>query len=257
MDPACFTIDLAAVPALLSAHDIPLTLLAASFIPFPLPIAALRAIIDESGTSHILVYDGSQVLGLIAQGAFQHPLADGADILIGSTHKSCYGPQGGLVLTNSKRYAAALRDYLALDIASGIGLVDNVHVNRVAALGVALEELRDDTNYAERVIRNARTLARALDEAGVPVRFAARGYTASHQLFLDLTPARAERFCRALETVGIFIDTAGRLGVAEVTHRGYGRTMMERVAGVIADVYRRGPTEGARAQVRAQVRELV
>ena len=34
------------------------------------------------------MYDAAHVLGLIAGGQFQQPIAEGADLMMGSTHKS-------------------------------------------------------------------------------------------------------------------------------------------------------------------------
>jgi glycine hydroxymethyltransferase len=177
------------------------------------------------------------VLGLIACGTFQDPINEGADILIGSTHKSLYGPQGGLVLTNSDFHAKKLRTMLDFTIDEGIGLVDNPHMNRVAALGIALEELACDPGYGERVVANAQALAKALDEFGVPVRFKKRGFTKSHQILLDLKDDDAKSLCQQLEDVGIFVDVACRLGTSEVTHIGMGPSDMDFIAELISDVF--------------------
>ncbi len=231
------TIDAAQTVELLAREEVRLAFLGASFIPFPHPVKELRQGLVEAGHACLLVYDGSHVLGLIACGGFQDPLREGADVLIGSTHKSFFGPQGGLVLTDSPRLAGSLKKMLELDLDAGIGLVDNPHLNRIAALGLALEEMIEDTSYGGRVVENARVLARSLDEAGVPVRFRERGYTASHQILLDLDAADAERLCRALEEACIFIDAWGRLGTAEVTHHGMGAGEMRAMAAWIAGIY--------------------
>ena len=209
--PGTFEPDPGALP---SCRELRLLIAGASYIPFPHALPPLM------GLCRPLVFDGSHVLGLIAGGVFQDPLREGADALIGSTHKSLPGPQGGLVLTNSDEIAARYRAILDFDVKSGIGLVDNPHPARIAALGVALERLIEDRGYGRRVVENARALAKGLEEEGVPVRFRDRGYTESHQLFLDLPGAEAEAYCRALEEKGIFIDVAGRMGAAEVTSRG-------------------------------------
>ena len=101
-----------------------------SFIPFPHPAKQLSNVAD--GTC---VYDGSHVLGLIAGGEFQDPLREGCSLLIGSTHKSFPGPQGGIILSNDEeafnRVAGKIHP----------GIVDNIHLDRVAALAVALIEM--------------------------------------------------------------------------------------------------------------------
>jgi len=231
-------------------NDVKLTILGSSFIPFPHPVREIRGFIDSSEHGSKLVYDGAHVLGLIAGGEFQDPLGEGAEILFGSTHKSLYGPQGGIILTNSDEHAGKLRQYLDIDLESGIGLVDNPHVNRIAALGLALEELIQDVDYARRTIHNAKSLARALAGSGVPVRFPERDHTESHQVLLDLEVPRARKLCQELEKVSIFIDVAGRLGTAEITHRGLGTSEVEEIARLIFEVYKNGPSEPIRARVR-------
>ncbi|MCU0723739.1 MAG: hypothetical protein MUC63_09025 [Planctomycetes bacterium] len=213
-------------------RDLRLLFAGASFIPFPHDLPRLQ------GLCRPLVYDGSHVLGLLACGEFQDPLREGADALIGSTHKSLPGPQGGLVLTNSDEIAAAYRSMLDFDLAAGIRLVDNPHPGRIAALGVALERLLSDRGYGRRVIDNARALAAGLQEEGVPVRFRDRGFTASHQVFLDLPEREAEAFCRALEEKGIFVDVAGRMGTAEATSRGMDPDDMRALAFTMGAVHR-------------------
>ena len=47
----------------------------------------------------LVMYDGAHVLGLLGE-HFQDPLAEGADVVTGSTHKTFFGPQRGVILTN-------------------------------------------------------------------------------------------------------------------------------------------------------------
>ncbi|MFC2171268.1 hypothetical protein ACFLU6_01395 [Acidobacteriota bacterium] len=246
----CFDIDLDKAEALLKRNPVPLLLVGASFNVFPQPVKELKRVMRNIEPPGVFAYDGSHVLGLIACGQFQDPLKEGADVLVGSTHKSLFGPQGGLILTNSDELAQKLDRYLGFDIDGGLGLLDNPHVNRIAALGITLEEIIDDPGYGMRVIENARALASALDGHGVPVRFKERGYTQSHQVFMDLTMERSEELCGHLEKVGIFIDIGARIGVAEMTRRGMGPARMADIAALIAEVYTSGPKENLKAKVR-------
>ncbi|MFO8133163.1 MAG: hypothetical protein R6U10_04430 [Thermoplasmatota archaeon] len=207
-----------------------MTMLGASTILFPHPVAALR------GAGHdVLLYDASHVLGLVAAGVFQQPLAEGADVMIGSTHKSFPGPQGGIVLTDSDEKAVALAGMLEFSFEEGIGLVDNPHLHRIAALGITLEEMRDrGAAYARQIVANARALAAAMHDLGMPVRFADRGFTESHQVLLSLPADEAEQLCRRLERQHIFIDISGRIGVAEATHVGMEEDDMDTVAQLMA-----------------------
>jgi glycine hydroxymethyltransferase len=219
-------------------HDherVRLLIAGASYIPFP---HGLEPLLEYCRP---LVYDGSHVLGLIATGVFQDPLREGADALIGSTHKSLCGPQGGIVLTRDGEIDAKFRALLDFTVEGGIGLVDNPHPARIAALGLSLEHLLENRDYGKRVVANAKALGGALEGEGVPLRFRERGYTESHQIFLDLDEERARVFCGALEEKSIFIDIAGRMGTAEVTTRGLDPEDMKGIARRMGEVYRGMP----------------
>ena len=237
IDRESFGINIAAAKKFIKDKKINLIILGTSFFLFPHPVRELSSCAKRSEHRCSCVYDGSHVMGLIASGVFQDPLKEGADVLFGSTHKTFYGPQGGIVLTNSRKHADILRSFLELDLKEGIGLIDNPHMNRIAALGLAMEEMLKDKDYGKRIIQNAQILAKALDNFGVPVKFKERGYTQSHQILLDLDEKSAQRFCQKLEQVGIFIDIAGRLGTAEVTHRGMQPKDMFVIAKFISRVY--------------------
>lgn len=243
VDPDSFRFDVDACLDVARSAD--LTVLGCSVIPFPHPVEAF------AGEVSPLVFDGAHVLGLIATDAFQDPLAEGADVLIGSTHKSFPGPQGGLVLTNDDAFAERMRWLLQVDDDRGIGLVDNPHPARVLATGVVFELLEANPDYGRRVVANAKAMAGALDDLGVPVRFAERGFTESHQVVLDLTPEEAVSLCRRLDQAGVFVDTIGRIGTAEATWRGLGPDHMETAAHVIAEVYEGAPPAQQRERVAA------
>jgi len=245
-DPKTYEIKLDKAIDVLTSQEPPLIILGASYIPFPQPV---KEITSAVGKKSVCVFDGSHVLGLIACSQFQNPLKEGAQILMGSTHKSLYGPQGGIVLTDSDEHYEAMKKMLDFDLEEGIGLVDNPHMNRIAALGLALEEIADDSNYGKCVIENAKALAVALDERGVPVRFKERGYTGSHQIFLDLNEEEAMKLCHSLETVGIYMDVASRMGTAEVTHLGMKKPDMDSIAGFISEVYEGNSSDGLRKSV--------
>lgn len=206
-----------------------LVLLGASFLLFPYEIGPLRDACDSAGS--LIGYDGSHVLGLIAGGAFQRPLAEGADLLLGSTHKSFFGPQGGILLTNRADVWETARRQMVWRT------LDNVHWNRIAGLAQALSEHREfGAAYATQAVANAKALAAELDERGFPVRFAVHGYTASHQFLLDaagltdafgLTP---QEFSSTLERNDIIVDAVARVGTSEVTRLGATEATMGEIA---------------------------
>ena len=225
-------------------------ILGASLFCFPYDMAPLTEAAREAGAR--VLYDGSHVLGLIAGGEFQRPLAESADALFGSTHKTFPGPQGGLLLSN---------DFEELSGEVQYKTVDNAHYHRIAALGIAMEELLPVAGrYARRVVENAHHLARCLHESGVAVRFAAQGFTRSHQVLLEPEPLAAaggtEALSLKLEHAGIIPDVLCRLGTAEVSGRGMGRKEMEQIAAWISEVAGGARPEALRPRAEALAREF-
>ena len=176
-----------------------------------------------------LVYDGSHVLGLIAGKVFPNPLQEGANMLLGSTHKSFPGPQGGIILSDYEH--STISKYIPLRD------IDNPHFNRIAALILAMEEMsRFGKQYARQVVANARALAKALNNNGVEVLGKLYGYTETHQVLLKPFD-NANGFIKRLEKANIIADTALRLGTCEVTRKGMKEQEMRYIAELIAQIY--------------------
>ncbi|HRU81807.1 MAG TPA: beta-eliminating lyase-related protein, partial [Candidatus Methanomethylicus sp.] len=123
-------IDLGEAEKVIARVKPKIVLLGASEILFPHPVREIRRLADEVGA--IVAYDSAHVLGLIAGGTFQDPLREGAELVTGSTHKTFFGPQGGIILSKG-RFASEIDN-------AAWQLVNNHHVHRVAGLSVALAE---------------------------------------------------------------------------------------------------------------------
>src|SRR5262245_18682304 len=168
-----FGIDVAAARDLLAKERPALAVLGRSLFLFPEPVADLREAARESGTR--LVYDGAHVLGLVAGGRFQDPLAEGADVMTGSTHKTFFGPQRGVVLASGQD--EALRT--AVDRGVFPGSTSNHHLFSLPSLLVATLEVEAfGALYGRAVVENARALGAALHRRAVTFAFAAAGSSA-------------------------------------------------------------------------------
>lgn len=231
-DTSAWNLDYGAAEARIRREKPKVVILGASLILFPYDMPRIREACDEVEAT--LLYDGSHVMGLIAGGEFQKPLGQGADILYGSTHKSLPGPQGGILLTDSKRMDEGIRRNLTWR------LVDNVHWNRVAALGQTLLEMRRfGPAYAKQVVRNSKRLGRELKERGIPVMFEELGFSESHQLLMDKDALKARfgltmnDFAVRIERSNMIIDAVGRIGTCELTRMG----MKEKHLPELADLF--------------------
>jgi glycine hydroxymethyltransferase len=200
-----------------------IVLFGGSLILFPHPVKELTKIALENGAN--VGFDGSHVLGLIAGGQFQDPIREGAQLLFGSTHKSFFGPQGGIILANKDP-----GEHLKQKIYPGF--VDNAHWNRIAALTLALAEMKKyGKPYAAQIVRNSKTLAKALHDNGFPVICQHLGFTQSHQTIMDYKdPDKARSVAETLQRSNIITDTVIRIGTCEVTRRGMKQTEMHTIA---------------------------
>ncbi len=247
-DDALVNIDAKASKRLVEAEGPKLVFFGSSFIPFPHPVREVSSGHKEG----VCVFDGSHVMGLIAGGEFQDPLREGCSLLIGSTHKSLPGPQGGMILSNS--------DEVFESVSKSIhpGIVDNIHWNRVAALAITLIEMMQfGRSYAKAVVHNSQALGRNLDSLGVRVRGATQGFSKSHQVLLDYDAKKLAFFAERLEQANIIIDNGGRIGTNEMTHMGFGVHEMEEVAELISlIVLGKKPPDLVKKRVRTLVKEF-
>lgn len=215
-----------------------IVLLGGSVFLFPHPVSEAREAADEVGAK--VMYDGAHVLGLIAGGCFQDPLKEGADLLVGSTHKTFPGPQGGIILCKED-----IGD--KIDEAVFPGVVSNHHLHHLAALGISTAEMLEfGADYAAQIIKNAQALAQNLHELGFKVLCEDQGFTESHQVVMDVSNlGKAAEFAKELETNNIILnknllpwddvnrsdDPSGiRIGAQEITRRGLKESQMSEVA---------------------------
>jgi glycine hydroxymethyltransferase len=217
-DPLGFNIDTAAAVARIEERRPRMIILGSSTFLHPHPVAELASVCRAVGA--VLAYDASHVMGLLAAGRFQDPLREGADIVFGSTHKTLFGPQGGLIFGREELVAAA-------SSALYPPLVTNHHPFRIPALCVALaEHLAFGEPYAAAVVANARAFAAALEAAGLTV---AGGGTDSHAVLLATPERSGGDAARLLEQQGIIVNQSRlpselggegvRFGLQELTRR--------------------------------------
>jgi glycine hydroxymethyltransferase len=218
----------------------------ASLITFPHPVEDLAEVARENGA--YVGFDGSHVLGLIGGGQFQDPLREKAQALFGSTHKTFFGPQGGIILAN-KEPGELLKDKIYP------AFVDNAHWNRIAALTLALTEMKEfGKAYATQIVRNSKALAKALDDYGFPVICKHLGFTQSHQVIVDYGDyEKGRRTAEKLQRANIIVDCVIRFGTCEVTRRGMKEPEMLR----IAELLKRAVIDGEKPEsIRKDVEKL-
>lgn len=156
-----------------------LVALGMSMTLFPLPCREMAEVIAPWGGK--LFFDGAHQLGLIAGGQFQDPLREGACVLTGSAGKTWSGPQSGIMVWNDP----ALTERLTWAVFPVLAATHQV--NRVAALAVSAAEMIEfGSTYMAQIVKNSQAMGRALEQRGIPVVGAKRGYSRTHQVIADV-----------------------------------------------------------------------
>lgn len=236
-----YHIDIDHTLDLMKALEPKVMILGKSLFLFPEPVKELAPVCKKRGI--VLIYDAAHVLGLVAGHQFQDPLAEGAPLMTGSTHKTFYGSQRGVILSNVDD-----DEWRKIDKGAFPGSSSNHHLETLVALSVATYEMLEfGADYARQVVANAKRLARALHEHGFKVQAADFGFTESHQVAVDVMDlGGGEAVARDLKDNGIIVNMnllpfepldhvtnpAGlRLGVQEMTRVGMGEPEMDTIAG--------------------------
>ena len=220
-----------------------------------------RAIADEVGA--ILMVDIAHTAGLIAAGA--HPsCVPHAQVVTSTTHKTLRGPRGALILCNED--LARSIDSAVFPLMQGGPMMHTIAAKAVA-FGEALKP--EFSEYGNRVVENARTLARSLEDGGLRI---VSGGTDNHLMLVDLTSIgiTGKEAEDALGRVYITVNknaipfdsrpprvTSGlRLGTAALTTRGFGAEEMVEVARLIVKTLTNMGNEGIEEEVRREVEGL-
>ncbi len=198
------------------------------------PVAFVRDIVKTWDTPPVIMYDMAHVLGLY--GAFQVPLAEGADLVTGSTHKTFFGPQRGVVVGAIAKEGPLAKLWLDIKSRAFPGSTSNHHLGTLLGLLMATHEMNAfKTEYQGKVRQNAKAWAKALKSSGLDVQGdPADGYTETHQVLMRVSQyGPAEQVARRLEENNLvcnyqalpddesFLASSGlRTGVQEMTRFG-------------------------------------
>jgi len=238
--PNGYQIDVAASKDFLREKKPRLVVFGKSLILFPEPVKELAPVAHDLGSA--VIYDGAHVLGLIAGKCFQDPVAEGADILMGSTHKTFPGPQRGVLMGNLPEDRWKSIDRMAFP-----GCLSNHHLMTLPPLLATTIEMEDfGRAYAAQVVANAKHFGRSLQKAGFEVECADLGFTESHQVAVNVRKyGGGGKVSETLTANDIIVNrnllphdppkqvtnpSGLRLGVQEMTRWGMKEPEMEEIA---------------------------
>ena len=245
-----YKIDVNACERLIKDEQPELLILGKSMVIHKEPVRELRAIVDEHAPSCLIMYDMAHVLGLYG-GHFQAPLQEGAHIVTGSTHKTFFGTQRGVIASDFAEDELHYELWEAVKRRTFPGSVSNHHLGTMAGLLFATYEMNHfKESYQKAVVENARTFARALKDEGLDVAGdPAVSFTETHQVLVHVGYGNGAKVARKMEENNIIVNyqatpseegfTASgalRLGVSEMTRFGMEPADFQELAGLLADL---------------------
>ncbi|MBN2317541.1 MAG: hypothetical protein JXR49_00600 [Acidobacteria bacterium] len=247
-----YKVDSETMANLVNEHRPTLVVFGKSMFLHPEPIKQLRDCIRSvPGYRPLVMYDAAHVLGILGP-LFQDPLFEGADVVTGSTHKTFFGPQRGIIASNMNTDSPLSQLWKEITARTFPGMTSNHHLGtQLAMLAATIEMNAYKSEYQSQVLSNARAFATYCANRGIPVEGGeAEGYTHTHQVILRVagfgdskeiaTRLEANNIItnyQALPGDATFYHPSGiRMGVQEMTRFGMKEKDFEQLARLIADV---------------------
>lgn len=228
------------------------------------PVAQIRQFVDEQKIPTTIMYDMAHVLGLIGD-HFQNPFQEGAEIVTGSTHKTFFGPQRGVIGVNYKEEDLKYGLWKTIESRTFPGSVSNHHLGTQLGMLMAAYEMNQFRDaYQSAIIRNAKSFARSLKSYGLDVvGDPAIDYTETHQVIVSVGYSEGAEIAERLEQNNVIVNyqatpdeegfTASgalRMGVSEMTRFGFEEKDFDQLASLMADCILRG------REIKADVEQL-
>ena len=216
----------------------------------------------------ISMADIAHIAGLIAGKVHPSPLPF-TDVVTTTTHKTLRGPRSAIILCKEK-FAKKI------DMSVFPGIQGGPHEHTIAAKAVAFAEAMKPgfRDYAQQIVKNAKTLAETLMENGV--KLVSNG-TDNHLILMDLINTKSigkegmgKHGAEALEEAGIitnantipfdpstpFRPSGIRLGTPILTTRGMKESEMKAVGEWTSKILNNLDNQKIRQKIKDEVREL-
>lgn len=277
-DQATGEIDYEHLRALALEHKPKIILAGFSAYPRELDYAKFAEIGNEVGA--LLMADMAHIAGLIAGGAAKNPFDYGFHVITSTTHKTLRGPRGGLILSKGavgnplRKPEKTIENIPTLiDRAVFPGTQGGPHMHTIAAKAVAFHEALQPEfkNYAEQVIKNAKTLAAELQARGFEL---ITGGTDNHLILANVHKSfgiNGKEAEVALDKIGLtlnansipddplppFSPSGIRLGTPAMTTRGLLEPQMAQIAEWIKRAIDARDDDATLKELRAEVSSFV
>lgn len=245
-----YKIDVAACETIIKEHQPELVIFGKSMIIHKEPVREIRQLVDQFAPGCLVLYDMAHVLGLYGP-YFQEALKEGAHMVTGSTHKTYFGTQRGVIASDFGEEEKEYDLWEAVKRRTFPGSVSNHHLGTMVGLLFSAYEMnRFKDSYQKAVISNAKAFALALNDQGLDVAGDPEiDFTETHQVILNVGYGKGAQIAEKLEKNNVIVNyqatpeeegfTASgalRMGVSEMTRFGMEQKDFQALAGLMADL---------------------
>lgn len=230
-----FDLDYEAVNKMIREESIKYVLLAPSDLIKPLDVEK----IDTSNC--ILLWDASQLLGLIAAGLCRNPLKTMKNtVMFGGTHKTFPGPASGLILTNEKY----LHDMMEKSINPKYLRNSQMH-QKICLLFALLEFEEYGDKYMSHMVHCSNYLGQKLRDYGFDIADWHGQISSTHQIFIRCSKDEMDTIydnaykCEVTlnkKHKELFLGYGIRLGTQEIARYDWNDETLDKIAYIVKEL---------------------
>lgn len=186
----------------------------------------------------VLLWDCSQLLGMIAAGVCNNPLKTMKNIIMfGGTHKTFPGPASGLIMTNEKY----LHDAMETEINPKLLRNPQMH-QKISLLFALIEFEKYGAEYMSHVVHCSNYLGAKLRELGYDIADINGRISATHQIFIRCSKEEMDTIydnaykCEVTlnkKHKNLFMGYGIRLGTQEIARYDWNDEVLDKIAEII------------------------
>ena len=196
--------------------------------------------IDDSNC--VVLFDYSQLLGLIAAGLLENPLNKLKNsILYGGTHKTMPGPAHGIIMTNNDEL------YEKIDKEINPKYLRNIQTHQVISLLFTMIEMKYfGKEYQSNTVKIGNLLGAELHKRGFNVVHNNDVYTQTHQIFLEMPETDMKIMFNNAIKEGVTLNTKKkplfhggfgiRLGLQEISRYDWNKDAIITIADILLEI---------------------
>lgn len=194
-----------------------------------------------------LLYDISQLMGLIAAGLIPSPIKLKNAVIFGGTHKTLPGPASGLILTNDEEI------HLRIEQKINPIFLRHTQMHQVISLLFALIEFEYyGKEYTEAIIKTSNQLGNTLAQKGFQMGEISNHFSETHQLFIFCNYEEMLRINQNAIRFGVtlnkkekslFKGSGIRLGTQEIARYGWNEEDLSIICEIMALLRDRNPNK--------------